>query len=154
MPSGQESISAATISSHRRLVGAHPLAVEGRQHQPAAGEVLGAFQQQQRARAEDRFEDDVAARRQPVRALRVEGLDRGRVGDQHHRPLEAEEADAEGVAVAARRHSCMKGSGRKAQRSVWTSGLLLRFGRQRHARKDRSATAGSVVPLPGWLASA
>ena len=76
----------------RRLVGAHPLAVEGRQHQLAAGEVFGAFLQQQRLRAEDRLEDDVAPRRQPVLALRIERLDRGRVGDQHHRPLEAEEA--------------------------------------------------------------
>ena len=85
-----------------RLVGAHPLAVEGGQHQLAVGEVVGALEQQQRAGAEDRLEDDVAAGRQAVLALRVEGLDRRRVGDHHHRPLEAEEFDAEAVAVASR----------------------------------------------------
>ena len=56
-----------------RLVGAHPLAVEGRQHQLAVGEVVGAFEQQQRARAEDRLEEDVAARRQAVARARCRG---------------------------------------------------------------------------------
>ncbi|HEX3736553.1 MAG TPA: hypothetical protein VHV53_03345 [Solirubrobacterales bacterium] len=56
---------------HHPLVGAHPLAVEGRQHQPAAGDVLLALEQQHRARAEHRFELEAPSRRQPVAALRI-----------------------------------------------------------------------------------
>ena len=45
--------------AHRLAVGAHALAVEGRQHQAALAQVLGAVEQQHRARAEQRL----AARR-------------------------------------------------------------------------------------------
>ena len=45
--------------AHRLAVGLHPLAVEGRQHQPALAHVLGAVEQQHRAVAEQRPQDVV-----------------------------------------------------------------------------------------------
>ena len=132
---------------HRRLVGEHPLAVEGGQHQAAAGDVVGAFQQQHRARAEDRFEDDVAARRQPVRAVRVEGLDRDRVREQDHWPLEAEEAEAEGLAIAlaALLHERQRAEG-PAQ--GLGQGVRARFGRQRHRSESMAGNPGVLVRCP------
>ena len=86
---------------HHRLQRPHPLAVEGRQHQLPVREVVGAFEQEQRAGADDRLEEDVATGWKAVIRLAVEGLDRRRVGDHHHRPLEAEEGEAERVAEVA-----------------------------------------------------
>ena len=76
----------------------------------------------------------------PWRALHIESLDRGRVGDQHHRPLEAEEAEAEGVAVAlaALLHEGQRPEG-PAQRL--DQRIARGFGRQRHVPKDRTDRA-------------
>ena len=98
--SGQRATSRCDHLAHRRLVRAHALAVERRQHQLAAREVLAALEQQQRARAHDRLQRDRPARRQRVAGDRVERADRVRVREHHHRRLEAEEADAERVAEA------------------------------------------------------
>ena len=45
--------------AHHLLVGPHPLAVEGRQHQLALAQVLGAVEQQHRALADHRPEHGV-----------------------------------------------------------------------------------------------
>ena len=87
--------------AHDRLVRAHPLAVERRQHQPAPREVLAPLEQQQRPRPDDREQRDRAPGRQPVLAHGVERPDRVGVREHHHRRLEAEEAHAERVAEAA-----------------------------------------------------
>ena len=83
------------------LVGAHPLAVEGREHQPPPREVLVALEQQDRARPQHGLEGGAAPRGQAVLAPPVERSDRLGVRHHHHRRLEAEEGDAEGVAVPA-----------------------------------------------------
>ena len=59
-----------------------------------------ALEQQHRARAHDRPQRERAPGRQAVLALGVERPDRLRVGEHHHRRLEAEEAHAERVAEA------------------------------------------------------
>ena len=71
--------------AHDRLVRAHPLAVEGRQHQAAAVEVLTPFEQQHRPRAEQRAQRERAARREPVVTPRVERAHDLRVRQHHHR---------------------------------------------------------------------
>ena len=86
--------------AHDRLVRAHALAVERRQHQLAAREVLAPLEQQQRARAHDRLQRDGPPGRQRVARHGVERPDRLGIREHHHRRLEAEEADAEGVAEA------------------------------------------------------
>ena len=53
-PRGQRVELALGRLAHDRLVRAHPVAVERRQHHLAAREVLGALEQQQRARADQR----------------------------------------------------------------------------------------------------
>jgi hypothetical protein len=127
---------------HDRLVGAHPLTVEGRQHQLAMGEVVGALQHQHPAGAEDRFEDDIAPRRQPVLALRVQGLDRSRVGDHHHRPLEAEKSDAEAISVPL---SAILHEGQRAKRPAQSLDKR-RAGRARGKRHEhRVADSGERV---------
>ena len=137
---------------HDRLIGAHPLAMERRQHQFAVREVVGALQQQKRAGAENRLEDDVAAGRQAVPRLRVQRLDRLRVGDHHHRPLEAEELDAERVSVALptlmheRQWPERPPQGLDQRRSSSAPGV---------APPDRIAEGGRTgAPLARWLASA
>ena len=76
----------------------------------------------------------------------------GGVGDQHHRPLEAEEADAEGVAVAA---PALLHEGERAEGPA--QGLdqraVVRFGRQGHRQENRTV-GDDVLPLAGQLASA
>jgi uncharacterized protein involved in copper resistance len=62
-----------------RLIRAHPLAVKGGQHQLAASQVLRPFEEKNRARAHDRLQGRVAARRQGVARVRVDRLCRGRV---------------------------------------------------------------------------
>ena len=64
------------------------------------GEVLAALEQQQRARAHDRLQRERPAGRERVAGHGVERADRLRVGEHHHRRLEAEERDAERVAEA------------------------------------------------------
>ena len=71
-----------------------------RQHQPAAGEVLAALEQQQRARPHDRLQRDRPPGRQRVAGHAVERPDRVWIRQHHHRRPEPEEADAERVAVA------------------------------------------------------
>ena len=100
-PSGHAGELALRRLAHHALVGAHPLAVERRQHQPPSREVLLALQQQQRARADQRLQRDLAARRQPVPALAVQRADDVGPRDHDERRAEALEADAEHVAVAA-----------------------------------------------------
>ena len=85
----------------RVLVRAHARAVERRQHQPPAGEVLAPFEQQQRARTEYRQQRDRPAGRQTMVGVAVERADRVGIRQHHHRRLEPEEAHAERVAEAA-----------------------------------------------------
>ena len=86
---------------HHRLVGAHPLAVERRQHQLAPAQVLLALEQEQRALPEERRQDDVATRGDRVLAIGAEqALQRRRVGDEDHR-ADPEHPGREGLAVAA-----------------------------------------------------
>ena len=67
------------------LVGAHALAVERRQHQLAAAQVLVALLEEQRPVAKERPQDDVPAGRDRVLAVaRIEGLDRLGVRDEDH----------------------------------------------------------------------
>ena len=74
--------------AHRLAVGAHPLAVERRQHQPALAHVLGAVEQQHRAGAEDRRQDDVAlAGVEQVGVAGEDRLDRLGIGGDDDRPL-------------------------------------------------------------------
>ena len=58
---------------HHRAVVAHPLAVERRQQQPPVAQVLGAVEQQGRARPEDRRQGDVA----------LAGVEQVRVAGEH-----------------------------------------------------------------------
>ena len=87
--------------AHGRLVLAHPVTAERRQHHLAALDVLVALEQQQRPRAHQRLQRDLPARWHVVPALAVEGADRVRMRDDHQRRLEALEHDAERVAVGA-----------------------------------------------------
>ena len=83
------------------LVGAHALAVEGRQHQLAALQVLAALEEQDRALAEERLEDEVAAGGDGVDPVGAEKpLDGVGVGDEDD-VAGANDASAEGVAEAA-----------------------------------------------------
>ncbi len=85
----------------QRLVGAHPLAVEGRQHQLSAPQVLLALLEQERLVAEQRLEDDVASRRDRVDAVGPEeALERLGVGDEDD-VAGAEEPRREGLAEHA-----------------------------------------------------
>ena len=87
--------------AHRLAVGLHPLAVEGRQHQPALAQVLGAVEQQHRAVAEQRPQDALASpAQQRVGVAGEDLLDRLRVGGDDDRALGGE-AQGEDVAVAA-----------------------------------------------------
>ena len=82
---------------HHLLVGPHPFAVKGRQHQLPPAQVLVALQQQEGALPEHRREDDVAARRDRVLAIGPEQALQGwGVGDEDDRP-KAEDAGAERV---------------------------------------------------------
>jgi hypothetical protein len=85
----------------RRLVRAHALAMERRQHQPPAGQVIASLEQQQRARAEDRQQRERAAGRQAVLGVAVERPDRPGVREHHQRRLEPQEPHAERVAEPA-----------------------------------------------------
>ena len=123
------------------LVGAHAVAVERRQHRLAARQVVDALQQQQRARADQRPQRGRAARRQPVRALRVQRADRS-----------GEESITSGVlkpvkltlnaSPKRRRQSSMNAIGR----SEPARGLERR--RRRSARRGASRLA---VPAQGGL---
>ena len=85
----------------RRLVRAHALAVEWRQHQLSPLQVLGSFEQEDRARSHDRPQGKRAPRRQAVLAHRAERPNRLRVRDHDQRSLEAQEVHAERVPEAA-----------------------------------------------------
>ena len=88
-----------TMPSTLGLGGAHAVAVEGREHQLAALQMAP----DPRAAAPSSVlstgsSESEAAGRQPVLAAGVERADRLRVGDHHHRALEAdEERGAENV---------------------------------------------------------
>jgi hypothetical protein len=74
--------------------------VEGRQQQPALAQVLAAVEQQDRAVAEQRLQDRVAAPGEEVLGVGGEdGLDRLRVGGQDRRPVRKPQREV--VAVAA-----------------------------------------------------
>ena len=87
--------------AHQRLVRAHPVAVERRQHHLPSRQVLLAFEQQQRPRADQRLERDLAPGRHLVPALAVQRPDHVRARDHHQRRLEALERDLERLAVLA-----------------------------------------------------
>ena len=92
---GQPSSSRSVTSRIDRLVRAHAVAVERRQHHLASRQVLLAFQQEQRAGAHQRLERDLAPGRHVVAALAVQRSDHVGVRDDHERRLEALERDAE-----------------------------------------------------------
>ena len=88
---GQRSSSRSVSSLHQAGQALHLLAVEGRQHQLALGEVLALVEQDHRVGAEDRLEDPRALAGMDGLGRRGEDvLDVGRLGDEHEWPLEGQ----------------------------------------------------------------
>ena len=108
----------------RRLVRAHARAVERRQHEPPAGQVVAPLEQQERARADDRQQRERPAGRQAVLGVAVERSDRlgsesitiG-VRNPRNRTLN--------VSPNRRRQDSRNEIGRSSQRSVCTIGGSL-----------------------------
>ena len=98
--SGQRSSSRLGDLAHQLAVARHALAVERRQHQAALAQVLGAVEQQHRARADDRRQRCVGlAGAQQLRIGGEDLLERDRVGDEDE-GADLGEPDREPVAVA------------------------------------------------------
>ena len=126
--------------------GAHPLAVERRQHQLSPREVLTG----PRAAAGSTARPPAAAPRRGRAAVRerrsVWRADRGPVQEHGRRRSGTEEADAEGPR-RRRRQDSRKVIGRSSQRAVWSR----RLGR---ARREHVATLGPGGPCCAALSAA
>ena len=143
--------------AHRRLVRAHALAMERRQHQLAAREVLAALEQQQRARAHDRLQRDACGRAAACgRArCRAPGSPRGR------RASPSASGSRGSVTLNAspkrRRQDSRNEIGRSSQRRVCTTGgsdgpggsALMRVLSHRCARASGQRPSTTRGPPPG-----
>ena len=147
-PTGHESIARSAASRITCLVRAHPLAVEGRQHQLALAQVLGAVEQQHRALAHDRAERRVGlAGAQLLRRAAEHLLDELRVEDHHEARVE------QACRTSPRRRSAagiasMKRDGQEdeARRSASSAGGAARAAGRSRRRPRPHSLAGSPVP--------
>jgi hypothetical protein len=127
---------------HDVAVGAHPLAVEGREHQLALGEMRRPVEQEERLLPERGLEDPVALARPEQLRIAPEHLpDGGGIGHEHH-GRRRRQPQREGLAVA--RPAVLE----KRKRLVRPACGLAQGRGGRTARERASHSRHCRVPVP------